>query len=80
MLFVTLLKIRQGKLKEARKFLQSGENPEGISIKAYLGLFGRYDALLIFEAPDSGRAASFVTDMMSAFETETFATISPAEI
>lgn len=80
MLFVTLLKIRPGKLKEARQFLQSGENRQGISIKAYLGLFGRYDALLIFEAPDSGRAAGFVTELMAAFETETFATISPAEI
>ncbi len=80
MLYVTLLKIRRGKLREARRFLKSGESHEGISIKAYLGLFGRYDALLIFEAPDSGTAAKFVTDMMDAFETETFATISPAEI
>lgn len=79
-LFVTLLKVRPGKAEQAFRLFKIGEAPEGISIKTNLGLFGRYDGLVIFEAADSGKAAEFVTKMVEVFETETFAAVTPDQI
>jgi uncharacterized protein with GYD domain len=67
MLFVTLLSPK-GKGREAISYLKELKTPQGIIIRDIYFTFGRYDGLIIFEAPDVKTAMSFV--METGFATE----------
>lgn len=67
MLFVTLM-MPKGKGTEAVKYLKQVKAPQGIKIRDVYFTFGRYDGIIIFEAPDEGTAMKFV--MQTGFETQ----------
>jgi len=60
MLFVTLLKALPGKYTDAIRLFKNPKIPEGIKIQEFLGLFGEFDCIIVFEGPDEERAAEFV--------------------
>jgi uncharacterized protein with GYD domain len=62
MLFMSLLSPK-GKGKEAIAYLRTLKAPRGITIHDVYVTFGRYDGVVVFEAPDSKKAMSFVVDM-----------------
>lgn len=67
MLFVTLM-MPKGKGTEAVKYLKEVKAPEGIKIRDVYFTFGRYDGIIIFDAPDESTAMKFV--MQTGFETQ----------
>jgi len=50
----------KGKGVEAVKYLKELKAPKGITIRDIYFTFGRYDGVIIFEAPDAKTAMSFV--------------------
>ena len=71
MLFVTTLKALPGKYDEATRLFRHPKIPEGVQIKEFLGLFGKPDAIIIFEAPNENIAAEFAVQFGSAAESVT---------
>lgn len=67
MLFVTLLSPK-GKGMNAVKYLKSLEDKEDIKVKDVFFTFGRYDGIIIFEAPNERAAMEFV--METGFSTQ----------
>ena len=67
MLFVTLLSPK-GKGIDAVRYLRSLKEKEGVKIRDVFFTFGRYDGIIIFEAPDEKAAMKFV--METGFSTE----------
>jgi uncharacterized protein with GYD domain len=61
MLFVTLMSPK-GKGADAVKYLKQIKAPKGIKIQNVYFTFGRYDGMVIFEAPDERAAMSFVME------------------
>lgn len=59
MLFITTLKALHGQYIEAIKVFKRPKIPEGVEIREFLGIFGNYDAVVIFSAPDESTAAEF---------------------
>ena len=60
MLFISLLEVIPG---DAKKLTDKAKNPkmiQGVIIKNILGVFGKPDIMLIFEAPTERTAAEFV--------------------
>ena len=74
MLFVTLCEVRSGKFEDAIKATKGLPKslPRGIKLRARYSLFGRYDAIYIFEAPDETTATKFVRALQDTLDTETF--------
>ncbi len=66
MLFVTLLSPR-GKGADAVKHLKTLKPPPNITIREIFFTFGRYDGIIIFEAPNEAAAMNFV--MQTGFNT-----------
>ncbi len=66
MLFVTLLSPR-GKGADAVKHLKTLKPPQGITVREIFFTFGRYDGIIIFEAPNESAAMNFV--MQTGFNT-----------
>jgi uncharacterized protein with GYD domain len=62
MLFMSLLSPK-GKGKEAIAYLRKLKAPRGITIHDIYVTLGRYDGVVVFEAPDSKKAMSFVVDI-----------------
>jgi uncharacterized protein with GYD domain len=62
MLFMSLLSPK-GKGKEAIAYLRKLKAPRGITIHDVYVTFGRYDGVVVFEAPDSKKAMSFAVDI-----------------
>ena len=79
MLFLTLLSPK-GKGKEAVAFLKGQEVPQGITVRAVYFTLGRYDGVIVFEAPDPKTAMSFVMEIGFAtdYTVETLTAV-PAE-
>jgi len=71
MLFVTTLKFLPGKYEEGTRLCKRPKIPEGLKIKLFLGLFGKPDALIVFEAPDEGTAADFAVQFGRVAESAT---------
>ncbi len=71
MLFVTTLKALPGKYDEATRMFRHPKIPDEITIREFLGLFGKPDALIIFEAPSERLAAEFAVQFGSAVESVT---------
>lgn len=62
MLFMSLLSPK-GKGKEAIDYLKKLQAPKGIIIHDVYITFGRYDGVVVFEAPNPKTAMSFVLDV-----------------
>ncbi|HEX78028.1 MAG TPA: GYD domain-containing protein [Dehalococcoidia bacterium] len=79
MLFVTLLSPK-GKGSEAVNYLKRLKAPQGITLRAVYFTFGRYDGMILFEAPDAKTAMSFVmeTGFATDYSVETLTAV-PAE-
>ena len=67
MLFITLLKPK-GKGQEAIKHLKRLKAPKGITLREVYFTFGRYDGVIIFEAPNETAAMKFI--MQTGFATQ----------
>jgi uncharacterized protein with GYD domain len=67
MLFITLLKPK-GRGEEAIKHLKRLKVPKGITLREVYFTFGRYDGIIIFEAPNETAAMKFV--METGFATQ----------
>jgi len=59
MLFVTLIKVIPGQLEEATRLFKHPKLPNNVVVHEFLGLLGKPDAIVIFEAPDPSTAADF---------------------
>ena len=59
MLFIAQLKIIPGQFEEATRLFRHPKIPNNIMVHEFLGLLGKPDALVIFEAPDASTAADF---------------------
>ena len=71
MLFISLLEVIPG---DAKKLTDKAKNPkmiQGVIIKNILGVFGKPDIMLIFEAPTERTAAEFVLQFSSCAITRT---------
>jgi hypothetical protein len=66
MLFITLL-VPKGKGTEAVEYFKELKPPKNVTIRNIYFTFGRYDGVLIFEAPDVETAMNFVRQI--GFET-----------
>jgi uncharacterized protein with GYD domain len=66
-LFVTLLSPK-GKGVDAVKYLKTLKEDEAVKVRDVFFTFGRYDGVIIFEAPDEKSAMKFV--METGFSTE----------
>jgi len=53
--------------------------PPEVKLKARYSLFGRFDAIYIFEAPDEITATKFVRWLQDTLDTETFLAVPWAE-
>lgn len=67
LLFVTLM-APKGRGADAIKHLKDLRAPEGIKILHVFFTFGRYDGLIIFEAPNETAAMKFVMELGFATE------------
>ena len=81
MLFVTLLSPK-GKGVDAVKYLKSLEDKEDVKIRNVFFTFGRYDGLIIFEAPNERAAMKFVmeTGFSTQYAVETLIAIPAKEL
>jgi uncharacterized protein with GYD domain len=62
MLFMSLLSPK-GKGREAIDYLKKLKAPKGITIRDVYVTLGRYDGVVVFEAPTAKAAMSFVVDV-----------------
>lgn len=81
MLFVTLLSPK-GRGTEAVRYLKELRAPEGITIRDVYFTFGRYDGMIIFDAPDVKTAMNFVmeTGFATDYTVETLTAIPAKEL
>ena len=81
MLFVTLLSPK-GKGTEAVAYLKKLKPPRGIAVREVYFTFGRYDGLIVFDAPDVKAAMNFVmeTGFATDYTVETLTAIPAKEL
>jgi len=81
MLFVSLLSPK-GKGKEAVDYLKKLKAPQGIKVHDVYVTFGRYDGVILFEAPDAKTALNFVmeTGFATDYTIETLTAVSAKEL
>ncbi len=81
MVFVTLLSPK-GKGAEAANYLKELKAPAGITIRDVYFTLGRYDGVIVFEAPDANKAMSFVmaTGLATDYTAETLTAIPAKEL
>lgn len=81
MLFMTLL-CPKGKGAEAVEYLKRLEAPESVVIRDVYFTLGRYDGVIIFEAPDAKAAMKFAMQVGFAtnYTVETLIAISAKEV
>ncbi len=70
-LFVTSLRFLPGQYEEATRLCKHPKIPEGVEIKNFWGLFGKPDALIVYEADDPGIAADFAVQFGRVAESRT---------
>ncbi|MBU1853925.1 MAG: GYD domain-containing protein [Candidatus Omnitrophica bacterium] len=71
MLFISSLEITTEKAKELMTRARNPEMIQGVVIKDILGVFGKPDIILIFEAPSERTAAEFVLQFTDCAITRT---------
>ena len=81
MLFLTLLSPK-GKGTEAIKYLRELTAPQGITLRAVYFTLGRYDGVIVFEAPDPKTAMNFVmeTGFATDYSVETLTVVPAGEL
>ena len=81
MLFITLLSPK-GKGAEAVKYLKELKAPAGITVRDVYFTLGRYDGIIIFEAPDANQAMSFTmeTGFATDYTVETLTAVPAKEL
>jgi len=81
MLFITLLSPK-GKGVDAVKYLKSLKETGNVKIQDIFFTFGRYDGIIIFEAPNEKEAMKFVmeTGFSTQYTMETLVAVSAKEI
>jgi len=81
MLFVSLLSPK-GKGKEAVDYLKKLKAPQGIKIHDVYLTLGRYDGVIVFEAPDGKAALNFAmeTGFATDYTMETLTAIPAKEL
>ena len=77
MLFITLL-VPKGRGTEAVEYFKELKPPKNVTIRNIYFTFGRYDGVLVFEAPDVETAMNFVRQIgfETRYATETLTAIS----
>src|SRR5205809_6584949 len=68
MLFVTQLRILPGQFEEATRLFKHPELPNNVMLHEFLGLLGKPDPLVIFEAPDASTAADYMVQLSRVTE------------
>ena len=71
MLFIFQLRIIPGQFEEATRTFRHPEIPNNVMVHEFLGLLGKPDAIVIFEAPDAATAADFVVQFGRVADTTT---------
>lgn len=71
MLFITQLTMVPGQLDEAMRLFRHPRVPANVVVHEFLGLLGKPDAIVIFEAPDAHTAADFAIQFARVAETTT---------
>jgi hypothetical protein len=71
MLFVTQLTILPGQFEDATRLFKHPKLPNNLVIHEFLGLLGKPDGLVIFEAPDAGTAADFMVQFQRVADATT---------
>jgi len=81
MVFITLLSPK-GKEEKAVNYLKGLKAPAGITIRDVYFTLGRYDSIIIFDAPDVKKAMSFVmeTGFATGYTVETLTAIPAREL
>ena len=81
MLFVTLM-TPKGKGTDTVKYLKEIKAPKGIKIRDILFTFGRYDGIIMFEAPNEKEAMKFVMEVgfTTQYTMETLTAVPAKEI
>ena len=81
MLFVSLLSPK-GKGKEAVDYLKKLKAPQGIKVHDVYLTLGRYDGVIVFEAPDTKTALNFAmeTGFVTDYTMETLTAIPAKEL
>lgn len=81
MLFITLFSPK-GKGIDAVKYLKSLKEKEKIKIRDVFFTFGRYDGIIIFEAPNEKEAMKFVmeTGFSTQYTVETLVAVSAKDL
>ncbi len=81
MLFITLLSPK-GKGIDAVKYLKSLKGTGQVKIRDAFFTFGRYDGILVFEAPNEREAMKFVmeTGFSTQYTVETLVAVSVNEL
>jgi len=81
MLFITLL-LPKGKPENAVKYLTEIKPPKNIIIQQLYFTFGRYDGIIIFEAPSEVAAMNFVmkTGLATHYTVQTLIAVPTKEI
>ena len=59
-MFICQLRIIPGQFEEATRTFRHPKIPNNVMLHEFLGLLGKPDAIVIFEAPDAATAADFV--------------------
>ncbi len=62
MLYMSLL-VPKGKGREAVEYLKKLKAPKGITIREVCVTFGRFDGVILFDAPDSKTALNFALEV-----------------
>jgi uncharacterized protein with GYD domain len=71
MQFVTFLNILPGHVNRAIKLFKNPKVPEGLKILNSYWMFGKPEALIVFEAPDERVASEFVVQFAACTEPAT---------
>ena len=81
MLFITLLQPK-GKGTEAVQYLKQLKPKKGITMKGVYFTYGRYDGVLMFEAPDEVTAMKFImeTGFATQYTAETLIAVPTKEL
>lgn len=81
MIFVTLM-LPKGKGADAVKYLKELKAPKGIKIRDIFFAFGKYDAMIVFEAPNEQTAMNFImeTGFATQYTMETMIVVPAEEI
>jgi len=81
MLFITLLQPK-GKGEDAVKYLKQLKAPKGIALKGVYFTYGRYDGIIMFEAPNEVTAMKFImeTGFATLYTVETLIAVPAKEL